>query len=545
MNTAKNQQETVVFQILGPFRVLNDAGVDITPRGRKACALLAILALSKNFERSRKWLQDTLWSDRAEEQGASSLRQSLAEIRRAFGPYKSCLITDRGIVALAAGHFRTEASVDRSGGVQLLEGIDAKDHQFEDWLRHTRMEYDRMLVDGAVEPERVASAKDRHFLHREKQNPRLVVVAAKYKGSPVEKILHAGLTGAIGQLLSDTNCIDVHYAMSDAAQDRNDHTGPIAILRSDVQQDGAMVHIGLHNAANEQQIWSRLISCDDSDGAYARSEKIQCGINVAANAAFDWLGKQQLDDGSSAALYIRGIKLSQRHTIGDYVAADACFKQAYDIAPSGVHLAWRAYIRSFMVAELMHKQRDELLEETRFLCATALEMDPHNSLVLSLCAHVQSTVFLSYSAAHELALQSIAINSANPLALVSLATAQSHSGQLSEAIDHCRRARRIAGTSPFRAHIDILSCIVAVMSGDFSEARHYGEAAHALAPTLAAPLRFLMPLYLESGFDEEAERHLQKLCILEPGFHMSRLRDKDYPCESLRKSTLINLLPTA
>ena len=63
--------------VIGEFRVLTPDRQDLTPRGRKARALLAILALTPTRRRSRSALQDKLWSDRGHEQGAASLRGAL------------------------------------------------------------------------------------------------------------------------------------------------------------------------------------------------------------------------------------------------------------------------------------------------------------------------------------------------------------------------------------------------------------------------------------------------------------------------------------
>src|SRR3954453_639558 len=91
--------------VVGAFRVLAQNGEDLTPRGRKARALLALLALTPTRRRSRPALQDKLWSDRGPEQGAASLRQTLTEIRRAFGhTYRDHLISDMRGVGLAVEH---------------------------------------------------------------------------------------------------------------------------------------------------------------------------------------------------------------------------------------------------------------------------------------------------------------------------------------------------------------------------------------------------------------------------------------------------------
>src|SRR5258707_13655009 len=101
MGDAGGQPELRI-SVIGAFRVLAHDGEDLTPRGRKARALLAILALTPGRRRSRPALQDKLWSDRGPEQGAASLRQTLTEIRRALGEgYRDCLVSDLRGVGLA------------------------------------------------------------------------------------------------------------------------------------------------------------------------------------------------------------------------------------------------------------------------------------------------------------------------------------------------------------------------------------------------------------------------------------------------------------
>src|SRR3954451_8686776 len=90
--------------VIGAFRILTPDGEDLTPPGRKARALLAILALTPTRRRSRPALQDKLWSDRGPEQGAASLRQTLTEIRKALGErYRDCLVSDLRGIGLDAG----------------------------------------------------------------------------------------------------------------------------------------------------------------------------------------------------------------------------------------------------------------------------------------------------------------------------------------------------------------------------------------------------------------------------------------------------------
>ena len=72
------------IRLLGGFEVRLDGGPELAPKGRKAQALLAALALNPGVPRSRDHLISLLWSDRPEEQARGGLRQALAELRRAL-----------------------------------------------------------------------------------------------------------------------------------------------------------------------------------------------------------------------------------------------------------------------------------------------------------------------------------------------------------------------------------------------------------------------------------------------------------------------------
>src|SRR3954471_5001999 len=142
--------------VIGAFRVLTHDGQDLTPRGRKARALLAILALTQTRRRSRPALQDKLWSDRGSEQGAASLRQTLTEIRGAFGErYRDCLVGDMRGIGLDADRISVDLdTADLSkfaSAVEapvLLEDIEVADREFEDWLRSQRAGFEQRIASS-------------------------------------------------------------------------------------------------------------------------------------------------------------------------------------------------------------------------------------------------------------------------------------------------------------------------------------------------------------------------------------------------------------
>jgi len=134
----------VFLRLVGPLTLITADGTDITPKGKRAKAILALLALSPAGVRSRRWVQDKLWSERGPENGAASLRQEISAMRRAFKAARvDILVGDRDTLRLDRNlvHLDTDDSSILVHGEDLLEGLDIRDPEFEDWLRTERMRY--------------------------------------------------------------------------------------------------------------------------------------------------------------------------------------------------------------------------------------------------------------------------------------------------------------------------------------------------------------------------------------------------------------------
>ncbi len=130
------------LKLVGPFRLTTAQGDRISIASKKSRALLAVLAMADDGERSRPWLQSLLWGSRPVEQAGASLRRELSSLRAALGGDGDVLITNReGNVRLDCARFEIDArclDADRPPGI-FLEGIDLGDcDAFEDWLRDMR-----------------------------------------------------------------------------------------------------------------------------------------------------------------------------------------------------------------------------------------------------------------------------------------------------------------------------------------------------------------------------------------------------------------------
>lgn len=140
------------LELLGGFCLSGADGREIRLSGRKARALLAILALSPSLSATRARLKGLLWGSRGEQQAGDSLRQMLVALRKELSNIGSRTLIVRddhvGLDPLSIdvdvatfddaerqGDLATAAALYRG---PLLDGLDIGDDEFENWLSAER-----------------------------------------------------------------------------------------------------------------------------------------------------------------------------------------------------------------------------------------------------------------------------------------------------------------------------------------------------------------------------------------------------------------------
>ncbi len=119
------------LSINGSFTIFDGKVRDVTPRGRKARALLAYLSSWRDEHVPRERLTELLWGDRGEAQARASLRQALLEIRHAAGELISA---DRDHVWVNSD--RIKLAETNSG--EAFEDLNHITLEFDDWLTGER-----------------------------------------------------------------------------------------------------------------------------------------------------------------------------------------------------------------------------------------------------------------------------------------------------------------------------------------------------------------------------------------------------------------------
>jgi len=140
----------VAINVLGPFEALGVGGEKLAVRSRRSRALLACLAMETGDSWTRPRLATLLWDTRSEQQGRSSLRQELVQLRKDLGvpapgdwghdPFV-CLpkqiLTDVELfrAAISSGDAIQAASIWRG---ELLQEATSTAGPFADWLALSR-----------------------------------------------------------------------------------------------------------------------------------------------------------------------------------------------------------------------------------------------------------------------------------------------------------------------------------------------------------------------------------------------------------------------
>jgi DNA-binding winged helix-turn-helix (wHTH) protein len=548
------------IKTIGSIRITRADGTDCTPRGRKARAIFALLSRAPDYARSRIWLQDKLWGEQSSKKGAASLRQSLSEIRRALGAEadvlqanKQTVELDGAAIDIDARHISAEmANQVIAENLELFEGLDVGEEQFETWLREQRL----IFVDAVEGLIRCQGSTGRRGTGagRAKIEPaiELVMMQPVVDGGSDIALLADTLQDMVAKTLEEYCCVlvrDERY-MTDRSPREIRPGRHVLSLRSNAvgARGGPLLRVTLSNDAEKRTVWSQTSQNSSEEPLHGRSEEFLRQVNQAVSVTIDNFLRTPTDVtgddiAAASALCFSAVQHFYRLGRGNFEIADRKFAQAFERHQKGVFLAWRAYLRTFMLAERLFDCRETLTDECFDLINRALELEPNNSYVASFAAQVEIIMRRRYSVAYELAKQSVRLNQSNAIGWAQLGIARAHLGEANQGFENTLFARQICGLAPYRFHLDGLSCIAGTMAGRFEDALRAGETSHAFSPTFAPSMRYLSVLYLHKGEPESSWSMVEKLRRVEHDFSYEKLTETSYPSAGLRRSGLLNLLP--
>lgn len=528
MESTKFGAKKFSFVTFGGLRVFAPDGSNITPHSQKAQGMLALLLVAPEFCRPRSTLQDLLWSDREQEQGAASLRQEISGLKKGFRNFGQLLNSDRTLVWLDKSLFETDC--DETGPTEraftrnreFLEGNTVKDPEFTNWLRDRRSEFD-------AKPPISPRPKDKF----DTKIPRTLVLSYSETAGSLSK----HLASAVSSGVSDWLPLDIRNVMP-ARPPAN--TLLLEVDETRIEQD-TYVQIAMKDVENGSTLWRSALEFEIGEKAGIRNNLTRL-INEAIDrtvttVAFDSTGLTPRNANAAIQAIERMFA-----THGDsYDMLSSVFEEEYKSTQHGVFLAWKAFLSTYVIGGRKSHDRDTMPEEMRKLVRQALLLEPHNALVLALCSHVNAFTLGDHHSAFELADRSVKLQSNNPLGWMFRGVALINLGRLEEGRQSIAKARNTTGEAPYRYLIDCYSCIAEMLSGDFQNAIAYGATSLSYKPDFAPTLRYLLATHLALGDTVAAEKTLVRLKELEPDFELSLLAEPDYPNPLMKKYKIIDL----
>lgn len=551
------------LQLVGSFRLLDSSGADITPRGQRAKALIAVLALSSDGIRGRKWIEGVLWSDRAPPQASGSLRQELSSVRKHLqAAGVDVLSADREVVRLDLDKLSIDLNDPASYYPQrdLLEGLDVGDPEFEDWLRDERQSRKASRVANDIAG---AEAQKRQVPHAQTgaaagtfcampgtlpERPCIGLVW----DAPVEPGCVANTTGelfidSLERTLQSFDAIDIFDFRTSHAQPSSGLTrpGPDWMISVAARPIGASVSLSVRLTSNDGQrkIWTQSRVLDFATLTDPDHLELSALVNDTAFVTVDTVLKTPIPANATrheaarlslGALYrIFGLRNE------DLDQAENMLLRAYELEKKSSYLAWLLFIHVTRLGERKVGPSEPYYEQVREFARRAVESDPFNPISLSLAALAYSFVFQEYDYALDLADRAVKANPSFAIARDIRALTLGYLGDAERGYSEAIIARQLGGPPQYRYLIDTTCCILSAISGRFEESIRHGHRVMAQQPNYLPALRYTAGSYGNCGQLDAARATLTRLRELEPDFSLELLRDRDYPVAGIRGSTVI------
>lgn len=500
----------------------------LTPTAAKAQGLLLLLLLSPHGERTRRWVQDKLWSTRGNEQGAASLRQSLRQIKAAFGQHAECLAADRQRITLDPD----VVELVRDGQGDLAEGLDVRDPEFEEWLTLERRAAGGPPADSGPFISDSADAQGASDPAR-----RVVVSVVKSDDSSVQWF---------EQLVADTIVRNLRERLTSEIVCDAPSSGEavIVISVSGFRESAARIglRIAIGDGALSNQVWSGYRLITQSGAPPVEDPVVQQIVEEGCNALETLIRLQAGSKGASArddpdALCQSAIRNIFSMRPEQLLVADDLLRKAHALRPHSTYLAWRAQIRVIQYVERHAGDPQQFKAEGEQLVRQALEVDAGTSIVHAISSNVQHFLLRDHASSLEYALRSVQLNPASPMALWSRSTARLYTGDAEAAHRDAVHGRFLAKSSEFRYFWDLQQSATSMVLGKLDDATRLLESASVQCPTFRPPHRYLTALHAKRGEKSKALSSAAYLRSLEPDFSIDRLlNDTSYPASLIRRS---------
>lgn len=535
--------------VLGPLGLVANDGRSLTPRGKKAQGLLALLALAPRGQRTRVWLRDKLWSESDEKKSSSSLRQTVFEIKKDLGEFADHILQiDRHSIGLKLNNLwidlhavKDDLGVCGELGItpetELLEGCDVVDEEFEQWLSMERQiwaDIADQIPEKAVRAGQVANRGEGAGLPAVGDTGELL--SPIYSLGFLPNIQHGCdeytqhvadyVLEGVAKNLKEFQPIQI-FDFRDSTQHSSNLTSAceteyfVRVRAMQVQRQITLT-LFLYKTSQMSLEWSQTIQMD-VDELLSQDFPVLAGFisqNVDRLAKSVFEDRPFQNDPAVAARRAGYTALNLMFKLDETALLNSCdlLETAHQKSPSSIYPALQSYVTSFLTGENLGELKSDAAIQTREIVKSTLEGNPFNSIALACLSHVMGYVFRDHDVAHELIERAIKLNDSQAFVWDHLALHKIYTGDFEAAYEAARKAVYIGAYSPISYSYDTTLSMAATMVGKHGEAIVAGQNALSKQPRFTAAMRYLIANLGHAGRFEEAQEIYSKLLKVDPDF---------------------------
>jgi TolB-like protein len=529
------------LRLLGPFSFVDPEGRRIVISSRKGAALIAMLAVSKDGERARGWLQTQLWGSREPKEANGSLRRELSDLRQRLNrPSWTPLICERDRVRLdlsivSIDIFEPDDATAHDAGQpgEFLEGIDIPGEEaFEDWLREQRTRLAENPPAKAAPPQAAVISEPGPVWpgQRAGDGPSLAVLSfANLTGDPDDAYFAEGFKPELINRLSRMRWLAVIAGDSGGPRVATISSHEARGLGAKYLLDGSIrtaaadlmrIDVTLYETARLQAVWSKRIEIARSVIATAFDECLQelvAHLGAKIDHGERSSARERMPSNANVTdLLWRGRWHLNRLQHADSDQAQELFAKALALDPDSAEalinvthgLAWSIWTG---------RESGQRVHEMRRLAQRSMRADPSDGRAYWL-AGTAETWLRHMQPALDLLYQAVELTPSLAIAYAQIGCTLNLCSRPEQAGGHLELARRL---SPFDVHLFFVLGELAMRSsllGDYREAIAYADLAIVRREQYWYAHMVKIDALVRLGEKQQAKAAFEELTIARPGF---------------------------
>jgi len=512
----------LMLKLYGQFGANLSDGTQVALRGAKLQALIALLATSPDGQRSRRWLQEKLWSRSGSDLGRASLRQAVSGLKQALGAqFDDIFQISRDQIAFRP---RALALVGHPSEGSFLEGIDIREDAFEHWLAAHRAGHagrgdddDAPLLTllpsilvtcpqiyGAVDQGSALGDAVAHQVTRALSRSQLFFV--------ISHLTSRGIDPRTVEIADIRNTFKAEY-----------------VVTGTLRCSGGSLHLELDliESRTGRNMWTRNFSArpetfGNGSDAFVTDIATQIGKTILARS-IEISGTTDLPKVESHALMMSALILMNNMSESHFAKARQLLEELVRRKPRHAELeAWLAqwYLLSVSQGWSLDPEQDKMLAFD--WSRRALEVNPLSPVAQIIHANIQNLLFSNFDVAKAGFREALETDPNNAFGWLVKSMLDAFTDRGQAAVASAERANRLSPLDPRADFFHSLTATAYLADQDFSSALKFADLSLEKNPRHPSTQRVRIIALEMLGRHREAREGVASLMKLDPHFTVDR-----------------------